>query len=131
MRLPMRGRRESEGRIVSIEDSTLARAGEAATRLAVEETLLRRGWRVLFLDDQFGPLFGPQRPKLFDGIAVRLSFAGAGEIMPAYRACMAGIGKPAKGWTDGEIDQLVKAVNNGKAKCVDDKRTNTMTCDVD
>jgi hypothetical protein len=50
--------------------------------------------------------------------------------MPAYRACMAAIGKPAKGWTDGEIDQLVKAVKGGRATCVENKRTNTTTCDV-
>jgi hypothetical protein len=66
--------------VVAIEDSTLARAGDAATRLALEETLLRRGWRVLFLDDQFGPLFGPQRPKLFDGIAVRLRPGSADKV---------------------------------------------------
>lgn len=72
MRLPGRGGREREGRVVAIEDSTLARAGDAATRLALEETLMRRGWHVLFFDEEFGPLFGPERPRLFDGIAVRL-----------------------------------------------------------
>lgn len=72
MRLPGRGGREREGRVVAIEESTLARAGDAATRLALEETLMRRGWRVLFFDEEFGPLFGPERPRLFDGIAVRL-----------------------------------------------------------
>jgi hypothetical protein len=72
VRLPGRGGREREGRVVAIEESTLARAGDAATRLALEETLMRRGWRVLFFDEEFGPLFGPERPRLFDGIAVRL-----------------------------------------------------------
>lgn len=65
-----------------------------------------------------------------DGMTVRLSLAGAKEIVPAYRECMADIGKPAKGWTDGEIDQLVKSVKNGKAKCTTNKRTNTTMCDV-
>jgi hypothetical protein len=66
-----------------------------------------------------------------DGMTVRLPFAGAAEITPVWRECMANIGKPAKGWTDGEIDQLVKSVKNGRAKCTTNKRTNTTMCDVE
>jgi hypothetical protein len=87
MRLPGRGGREREGRVVAIQDSTLARAGEAATRLALEETLLRRGWRVIFFDEHFGPLFGPERPKLFDGIAIRL-LPGAEEKVELRLVCV-------------------------------------------
>lgn len=77
------------------------------------------------------PLFaGAYVDATVEGMTVRLSFAGVNEIVPAWRECMAGIGKPAKGWTNGEIDQLVKQVKNGKAKCTTNKRTNVTMCDV-
>jgi hypothetical protein len=80
VRLPGRRGRTPEGALVPVEGSTLARAGDAATRLVLEETLLRRGWRVLFFEDHFGPLVGPQSSRLFDGVAVRARPGGEGGL---------------------------------------------------
>lgn len=63
---------ERSERVLGVDDATVGRAGDAATRLALEETLLRHGWRLLWFDDRFGPLFGPRRSKVIDGVAVRL-----------------------------------------------------------
>jgi hypothetical protein len=60
------------GRVLEVEDSTVLRAGESATRVALEETLLRKGWRVLWFEDTVGPLEGADRARLLDGIAVRM-----------------------------------------------------------
>jgi hypothetical protein len=75
-------------------------------------------------------LAAPNADATVDGMAVRLSFDGAKEIMTAYRECLADIGKPAKGWSNGEIDQLIKAVKTDRAKCVESKRANMTMCDV-
>lgn len=66
------GRPRDEGRVLEVEDSTVARAGESATRVALEETLLRKGWRVLWFEDTVGPLEGADRARLLDGVAVRM-----------------------------------------------------------
>jgi hypothetical protein len=58
--------------VLEVEDSTVFRAGESATRVALEETLLRKGWRVLWFEDTVGPLEGADRARLLDGVAVRL-----------------------------------------------------------
>ena len=47
---------------------------------------------------------------------VRLSFAGLGEAKRDLDQCMANIGTPAKGWSNAEIDQLIKQVKRGKAE---------------
>jgi hypothetical protein len=60
------------GRVLEVEDSTVLRAGESATRVALEETLLRKGWRVLWFEDTVGPLEGADRARLLDGVAVRM-----------------------------------------------------------
>src|SRR5262249_11619821 len=62
---------------------------------------------------------------------VRLALDGLAAVMPAYDECMANIGKPAKGWTGKEVDQLIKAVKTGKARCVEDKQQRRTVCDVD
>jgi hypothetical protein len=62
---------------------------------------------------------------------VRLSFAGLGEAKRDLDQCMANIGTPAKGWSNAQIDQLIKQVKRGKAKCTENKRTRVTTCDVD
>ena len=61
---------------------------------------------------------------------VRLSFAGLEAAKPAFDQCMANIGSPAKGWSSSEIDELVSQVKRGRAKCSENKRTRTVTCDV-
>jgi hypothetical protein len=66
-----------------------------------------------------------------DAGTVRLSFAGLTEARRDFVQCMANIGSPAKGWSNAEIDQLIKQVNRGKAKCTENKRTRVTTCDVD
>ena len=68
--------------------------------------------------------------RMDDG-TVRLSFAGLGEAKRDLDQCMANIGSPAKGWSNAEIDQLIKQVERGKAKCTKNKRTRVTTCDVD
>lgn len=60
---------------------------------------------------------------------VRLAFDGLDEAQPAFQACLANIGSPAKGWSDAEFDQILKMVKRGKAKCTTKK--NVTTCDVD
>jgi hypothetical protein len=67
------------GRVLPVEPSTVVRAGDAATRLALEDTLLRKGWRVLYFEEGFGPLLDPQGERL-DGIAFRLR-PGQGEAL--------------------------------------------------
>jgi hypothetical protein len=62
---------------------------------------------------------------------VRLSFAGLAEAKRDLDQCMANIGTPSKGWSNAEIDQLIKQVKRGKAKCTENKRTRVTTCDVD
>lgn len=66
-----------------------------------------------------------------DEATVRLALDGLAAVMPAYDECMANIGKPAKAWTDKELDQLIKAVKTGKARCVEDKQQRRTVCDVD
>lgn len=62
---------------------------------------------------------------------VRLSFADLGAAKGALTQCMANIGSPAKGWSNAEIDQLVKAVKRGEAACTQNTRTGVTMCDVD
>jgi hypothetical protein len=68
--------------------------------------------------------------KLEDS-TVRLSFAGLTEAKADFDKCMANIGSPAKGFGNGEMDQLVEKVKRGKATCTENKRTRVTTCDVD
>ncbi|MBA2564018.1 MAG: hypothetical protein H0V09_01175, partial [Gemmatimonadetes bacterium] len=71
MTRPAAGAPEAD-RMLRVEDSTVDRAGAAATRLAVEETLLRNGWRVVWFDETGGPLAGGARARLVDGVALRV-----------------------------------------------------------
>lgn len=68
----------SAERLLEIESSTIARAGETAARVALEDTLMREGWRVLYLDERFGPLLGPGGARAVDGIALRVRSDGEG-----------------------------------------------------
>ncbi len=60
---------------------------------------------------------------------VRLSFAGLAAAKADFDKCLANIGAPPKGWSSGEIDQLIKQVQRGKAKCA--TRNSVMVCDAD
>ncbi len=67
----------------------------------------------------------------FDDTTVRLRLERLGEVLEPYDRCMADIGKPAKGFSDAEIDGLARQIANGRAKCSENRRTRVVTCDVD
>ena len=81
--------------------------------------------------DMAALLASPHLDVRMDGVTVRLPLDGLAAAMPAYNDCMAHIGKPAKGWTDRDVDQLIKAVKSGKARCVEDARQHRTVCDLD
>ncbi|HEX6103649.1 MAG TPA: hypothetical protein VF031_11430, partial [Alphaproteobacteria bacterium] len=65
------------------------------------------------------------------GGTVRLPLDRLSEALAPYDRCMADIGKPAKGFSDAEIDALARQIAKGRAKCSENKRTRIVTCDVD
>jgi hypothetical protein len=75
-------------------------------------------------------LASPYLDVTVEGITIRLAMSGVSEVMGSYKECLDGIGKPAKKMGDAEFNELLKAVESGKAKCTTNKRTNTTMCDV-
>ena len=65
------------------------------------------------------------------GAAVRLSFSGLAAAKAEFDQCMANIGTPAQGFSKDELDELIRQVKRGTAKCAENKRTRVTSCDVD
>ncbi len=62
-----------------------------------------------------------------EAATVRIALRGLAGAMPAFNQCMAAIGKPAKGWTDKEIEEIL----GRNPVCAKDKRHGVTVCEID
>jgi hypothetical protein len=66
-----------------------------------------------------------------DETTTRLSFSGLAAAKAEFDQCMANIGTPAQGFSKDELDEVIRQVKRGTAKCTENKRTRVTSCDVD